>query len=72
MLNALDVTVAGLMTTGVQELDTRFLKIHLASAQRLLGTDGCRISSSAWTTRGDGRRSGALAAALAATRRRSP
>ncbi len=39
MLNALDVTVAGVMTTGVQELDTRYLKLHLRSAQRLLGTD---------------------------------
>jgi putative ABC transport system permease protein len=38
MLNALDVTVAGLYSTGVQELDTRFLKLHLHSAQRLLGT----------------------------------
>ena len=43
MLNALDVRVAGLSTTGVQELDTRFLKIHLASAQRLLGTE--RVSN---------------------------
>jgi len=38
MLNALDVTVAGLVTTGVQELDTRYLRLHLHSAQRLLGT----------------------------------
>lgn len=38
MLNALDVTVAGLLTTGVQELDTRYLRLHLDSAQRLLGT----------------------------------
>lgn len=43
MLNALDVRVTGLVTTGVQELDTRFLKLHLASAQRLLATD--RISN---------------------------
>lgn len=40
MLNALDAVVAGLVTTGVQELDTRYLKLHLASAQRLLGTAG--------------------------------
>ena len=40
MLNALDVTVAGLITTGVQELDTRYLRLHLHSAQRLLGTTG--------------------------------
>jgi putative ABC transport system permease protein len=38
MLNALDVTVAGVYSTGVQELDTRFLKLHLHSAQRLLAT----------------------------------
>jgi putative ABC transport system permease protein len=43
MLNALDVRVAGIVTTGVQELDTRYLKLHLASAQRLLGTD--RVSN---------------------------
>lgn len=40
MLNALDVRVAGLVTTGVQELDTRYLRLHLLSAQRLLGTAG--------------------------------
>ena len=43
MLNALDVRVAGLVTTGVQELDTRYLRLHLASAQRLLTTD--RVSN---------------------------
>ncbi len=43
MLNALDVRVAGLVTTGVQELDTRYLKLHLASAQRLLATE--RVSN---------------------------
>ncbi len=43
MLNALDLTVAGIVTTGVQELDTRYLKLHLASAQRLLGT--ARVSN---------------------------
>jgi putative ABC transport system permease protein len=37
-LNALDVRVAGLVTTGVQDLDARFLRTHLATAQRLLGT----------------------------------
>lgn len=36
-LNALDVRVAGLVTTGVQELDTRWLELHLASAERLVG-----------------------------------
>lgn len=39
MLNALDVTVAGVLTTGVQDLDTRYLKVHVATAQRLLQTD---------------------------------
>ena len=43
MLNALDVRVAGVVTTGVAELDTRYLKLHVASAQRLLGTD--RVSN---------------------------
>ena len=39
MLNALDVEVAGVVTTGIQELDQRFLKVHLATAQRLLQTE---------------------------------
>jgi putative ABC transport system permease protein len=38
-VNALDLTVAGLFSTGFQELDSRILKTHLATAQRLLGTD---------------------------------
>ena len=38
-LDALDVEVAGIVTTGVAELDTRFLKLPLAAAQRLVGTD---------------------------------
>jgi putative ABC transport system permease protein len=38
-LDALDVRVAGIVTTGVAELDTRFLKLPLAAAQRLSGTD---------------------------------
>jgi putative ABC transport system permease protein len=42
-LNALDVRVAGLVTTGLAELDARVLKTHLATAARLLGTD--RVSS---------------------------
>jgi len=37
-LNALDLRVAGLITTGLQELDSRIVRMHLASAQRLLGT----------------------------------
>ena len=43
MLNALDVRVAGIVTTGVAELDTRYLKVHLATAARLLQTD--RVSN---------------------------
>lgn len=42
MLNALDVEVAGILTTGIQELDSRYLRVHLATAQRLLQTE--RIS----------------------------
>jgi putative ABC transport system permease protein len=37
-LNALDLRVAGLITTGLQDVDSRIVKMHLASAQRLLGT----------------------------------
>jgi len=37
-LNALDLRVTGLITTGLQELDSRIVRMHLASAQRLLGT----------------------------------
>jgi len=39
-LNALDVRVQGIFTTGVQDLDNRFAKMHVATAQRLLQTDG--------------------------------
>lgn len=38
-LNALDVQVVGLVTTGVQDLDSRFLRVHLRTAQRLLATE---------------------------------
>jgi putative ABC transport system permease protein len=38
-LNALDVRVVGLTTTGVHDLDQRFLRVHLSTAQRLLATD---------------------------------
>ena len=38
-LNAIDVTVAGLFTTGFQELDSRILKTDVTTGQRLLGTD---------------------------------
>jgi putative ABC transport system permease protein len=38
-LNAIDLTVEGLFTTGFQELDSRILKTHVTTAQRLLGTD---------------------------------
>ena len=37
-LNALDLRVTGLITTGLQDVDTRIVRMHLASAQRLLGT----------------------------------
>ena len=37
-LDAIDVTVCGLITTGLQELDGRLLKTHVVTAQRLLGT----------------------------------
>jgi putative ABC transport system permease protein len=42
-LNAMDMKVEGIVTTGLQELDARLLKMHIASAQRLLQTD--RVSS---------------------------
>jgi len=35
---AMDVTVRGLVTTGLQELDGRILKTHVVTAQRLIGT----------------------------------
>ena len=38
-LNAVDMTVEGLFTTGFQELDSRILKTQVATGQRLLGTD---------------------------------
>jgi putative ABC transport system permease protein len=37
-LNALDLRVAGVITTGLQDVDSRIVKMHLASAQRLLDT----------------------------------
>ncbi|MEO8678366.1 MAG: FtsX-like permease family protein [Vicinamibacterales bacterium] len=42
-LNAVDMVVAGLFTTGFQELDGRILKTSVADAQRLLGTE--RVTS---------------------------
>jgi len=38
-LNAVDLTVAGLFTTGLQDLDARIAQLHLTTAQRLVGTD---------------------------------
>lgn len=38
-LNAVDMTVVGVFTTGIQELDSRILKTHVSTAQQLLGTD---------------------------------
>lgn len=37
-LNAVDVAVLGLFSTGLQELDARMLQVHLQTAQRALGT----------------------------------
>lgn len=37
-MDAIDLEVAGIFTTGLQELDARVLQVHLDTAQRLLGT----------------------------------
>ena len=42
-LNAMDMTVDGIVTTGLQDLDGRLLKLHLVSAQRLVESE--RVSS---------------------------
>ena len=42
-MNALDVTVAGVVSTGVPEIDQRLVYTDVATAQRLLVTD--RVSS---------------------------
>lgn len=42
-LNAIDLTVVGVITTGIHDLDARIAEMHLATAQRLLGTD--RVTS---------------------------
>ena len=42
-LNAQDVRVRGLYTTGVTELDRRAVMVHLATAQRLLLTDKASV-----------------------------
>ncbi|MGR6806854.1 ABC transporter permease [Sphaerotilus natans] len=42
-MNALDVTVAGIVSTGVPEIDQRLVYTDVATAQRLLVTD--RVSS---------------------------
>jgi len=42
-LNAIDVTIAGTVSTGVPELDKRLVYTDLASAQKLLASD--RVSS---------------------------
>jgi putative ABC transport system permease protein len=39
-LNALDLIVEGVFTTGFQEMDNRILKTHVATAQRGLGSEG--------------------------------
>ena len=38
-LNAIDLYVAGVFTTGLQELDASIAQMHLATAQWLLGSD---------------------------------
>ncbi len=38
-LNGVDVQIAGIVETGVAEMDARYLRITLASAQRLLQSD---------------------------------
>jgi putative ABC transport system permease protein len=38
-LNALDVRVQGIYTTGIEDLDNRFAKMHVVTAQRLLQTE---------------------------------
>jgi len=38
-LNALDLTVAGVFTSGFQDLDARLVQVHVATAGRLLATD---------------------------------
>jgi len=38
-LNGVDVQIAGIMKTGYDEMDARYLRITLASAQRLLQSD---------------------------------
>lgn len=42
-LNALDLTVCGTFTSGLQDLDGRMIQVHIVTAERLLATD--RISS---------------------------
>lgn len=37
-MDAIDLEVAGVFTTGLQELDARVMQVHLDTAQRLLGT----------------------------------
>ena len=38
-LNGIDVKVVGTFSTGIKEFDDRALKVHLATAQRLMGSD---------------------------------
>jgi putative ABC transport system permease protein len=63
MLNALDVTVAGVYTTGVAELDRRLSKLPLATAARLAETD--RVSNLLVTLHDPGATEAALAAVRA-------
>jgi putative ABC transport system permease protein len=56
-LNAVDMRVSGVFTTGLQDLDGRLVKMHLASAQRLIESDGV---SSIILSLADGRQTEAM------------
>jgi putative ABC transport system permease protein len=61
-LNAVDMRVAGVFTTGLQELDGRLIKMHLASARRLI--EGADVSSII-VTLSDGRQIEAMQSVIA-------
>jgi putative ABC transport system permease protein len=61
-LNAVDMRVAGVFTTGLQELDGRLIKMHLASLERLV--EGAGVSSII-VTLNDGRQTEALQGVIA-------
>jgi putative ABC transport system permease protein len=61
-LNAVDMRVAGVFTTGLQELDGRLIKMHLGSAQRLIESEGV---SSIIVSLADGRETEAMKRVIA-------